>query len=375
MRAGTGHLEQIGRGWFLRYRERATDAAGRTRAVQRRVRLGDASQFRSRASARAAADVWLRSRSAQSLQPGPTVLAGEYFEHFVATHVPLMRRTSQRRYRSAVYRHLEPRFGASALDKIDGPAIQRWISDIAPTLARESIRGLRAILLQMLRQAAADGFSCHRIEARSVRLPKETRAGRERREINDADLVKLLAVTESPWWLLWGLMGYAGLRVGEALGLEWRHIDLDAEIIQVRQAAVLRRIQPTKTEASKRDLPILPELKLLLERRLLELPQAPGPTDLLFATRRGTPRSADHVRERILRPALAAAGVRACGLHAFRHGLPGRLLRLGASPDVVQRMMRHVSLKQTETYLHSGNLDLRAALDMARNRTAASAAA
>lgn len=368
MREGSGHIEWINGGCFLRYRETVPDSKGRPRRRQRRVRLGDASSFRSESAARVAADVWLRSRSPQTLVPGPQIKAREYFERYLATHVPLMRRTSQRRYRSVVRRHLGPRFGKLPLEQIDAGMIQAWIAELAPKLARESVRSLRSFLLQILRQAREDGFSCHVIEQRRIRIPKNTRAGRRRREIGDEELAVLISSTPAPWWFLWALMGYAGLRIGEALGLQWSHIDLGRRFISVYQAAVLGELQPTKTETSRADVPILPELEALIQRRLKEIGGPPDPQALVFPSRRGTPLSADNVRFRILRPALARAGVRHCGLHAFRHGLPGRLLRLGASPDVVQRVMRHGSLRQTETYLHSDNLDLHAALEMARNR-------
>lgn len=362
MREGTGHLEQIGRGWFLRVRVPVAGARGKARKLQRRVRVGDAKQLRSHAAARAAADVWLRAQRPQTLQPGPGIRASEYFEHYLATHVALMRASSQRRYTSAVRAHLLPRFGALTLEAVDARALQAWIAALAPKLARESVRGLRAIALQILRQAITDGFSAHRIDPRGIRLPKETRAPRERREIADEELLRILEASELPWRLLWAIMGYGGLRIGEALGLQWKHIDRASRVIRVRRSAVLGRIQPTKTETSKKDIPIIPELEAMLAHVL------PGkPDELVFYNRAGGALRSDNVRARVLQPLLKQLGIRHAGLHAFRHGLPGRLLAFGASPDVVQRVMRHGSLRQTETYLHSGNLDLHAALDRVRN--------
>lgn len=365
MRAGSGHLELIGPTWFLRYRERTVDGRGRRRSVPRRARIGKLADLRSRTAARAAADAWLRAQRPQTLEPGPSVTAAEYFEHYLATHVVLMRVASQRRYRSTIRHHLIPRFGHMRLEEVDVRAIQAWISEAAPKHARQTLSGLRAILLQILRQALTDKFAAHRIPARSIRLPKVMRPPRERREINDRELSLLLDVSEPLWRLLWAIMGYAGLRVGEALGLEWQDVLLDQQIIRVRQNAVLGRLQPTKTETSRRDIPILPELDA--EFRRYRTTQAPAARGLIFRSERGTPLRTDNVRARVLRPALARAGVRHSGLHGFRHGLPGRLAAIGASPAVIQRVMRHASLKQTEEYLHTENLDLHAALARARN--------
>ncbi len=63
-----------------------------------------------------------------------------------------------------------------------------------------------------------------------------------------------------------GLGVYAGLRSGEALGLRWRDIDLEANLVRVRyqrdaKSGVLRDL---KTETSRRNIPIATPLRLAL---------------------------------------------------------------------------------------------------------------
>ena len=65
---------------------------------------------------------------------------------------------------------------------------------------------------------------------------------------------------------------HAGLRLGEALGLTWNDIDLDAGLIRVRrqldsQTGELREL---KTKAAKRDIPISSALRRLLLKWKLE---------------------------------------------------------------------------------------------------------
>ena len=77
-------------------------------------------------------------------------------------------------------------------------------------------------------------------------------------------------------WVM--LMLYAGLRRGEALGLLWKYIDLDAGVIRVRHAIHFEvnepKLGPPKTRKSVRDIPIFPPLRAMLEA--LPLPQPSG---------------------------------------------------------------------------------------------------
>jgi integrase len=372
MLAGSGHLELVGPTWFLRIRRPVVDReTGEVTRKQRRIEIGSNKDLRSEKAARAAADRWLASQNPESLEPGVQVTMGEYLAHFVAIHVALMRPTSQRRYRSVIAFHLAREFEGELLEQIDGRRVQAYIVRLAPDRARETVRSIASILLQVLTQARRDGFSVHRIDRQSIKLPKASNVDREKRHIDDQELRTIIAGSPSPWDALWAVMGYAGLRCSEALGLTVDHIDLEAGVIRVRQSAVLGRLQLPKTQTSRADVPILPELDAVLRAYLPKCVTHPG--GLLFVARNGKPLRADNVRTRVLRPTLRRLGLRHSGLHAFRHGLPARLNALGVSPGVVQKCMRHASLAQTEGYLHVGSADIRAALDAARARSTGSA--
>jgi integrase len=58
------------------------------------------------------------------------------------------------------------------------------------------------------------------------------------------------------------IMLYSGLRPGEAMALEWRHVDFDRKQLHIRQAVESgsTAIKSTKTTAGHRDIPIPPEL-------------------------------------------------------------------------------------------------------------------
>lgn len=331
-----------------------------------RVRLGPKTELRSHAAARAAADQYLAMLAPERVVAGRTLLAVGYFEQFLRVHVPLMRPTSQLKYRTVIRQHLAPAAAGLRLVDLDTAWLRELVTGRSATLARATVASLRGIALQLLRQARRDGYAARIIDPRDVRLPK-TSIEQERRNVRPDELERILAASTFPRRALWAVMGYAGLRIGEALGLTWAQVELQGQPqLRVRQAAIRARLAPLKTATSRADVPLLPELEQILAG-YRETWQA-NAAGLLFATRRGTPLAADYVRRHWLAPLLVSLGLPRAGCHAFRHGLPARLAARGMSPDMIRRMMRHGSLAMTEGYLHSAAADLyRAARSPAQN--------
>lgn len=364
---GRGHIELVGPTWWLRVRERVVDpATGEIRQVSRRTRIGSKFEYRSRVTARAAADEWLARLNPDVLAAGPELLAVAYFEEFIRTRLPLMRTSSQRRYRYIIRRRLTPEFRGKRLHEINGAAIRTMIARLAPELSRATVGSIRAVLLQILRQAIGDGYGACRINSRDVPLPKVSSAERLLRAIADPELERILVACDWPWKALWAVMGFAGLRVGEALGLTWEHVDLERRVLRIRQNCVAGQLLALKTRSSRADLPMLERLVAILTEYANHW--RPNTAGLLFATAKGTPLASDDVRRRQLHPLLRRLSLPAAGCHAFRHGLPQRLDAIGMSPAAIQRLLRHQSLAMTEKYLHLGTDEFAAAIAEANAR-------
>jgi integrase len=364
-RVTRGSIELRRQKYWNRYRAEQIDVrTGAIRRCQLRMLLG---AFRSRAAAAAALDRYLAILQSEVLQPGPTVTLREYAARFDRLAIALMRPESQRGYRGTYRNHLEPAMGDKPLVAIDATVLQEMIATLhAKGLARSTIETIRNRLLHILRHARAAGFSAHAIARSSVRMPSEQRAEVERRHITGGELDQILKASSGARHALWAILGFAGLRIGEACGLSWRNIDLQRQTILVRQAAVGGVIAPLKTRTAHRDVPMLPPLVQILTAYRAEM--AEGSNGLLFSSRRGKPIRSDDVRRRWLRPLLTQLGIPAAGCHAFRHGLPGRLDELGLSPAAIQRFMGHSTLTMTERYLHRSTNDLREQLAAALKR-------
>jgi integrase len=360
-----GSIEERGRKWFNRFRIELTNATtGEVTVSQQRMELGE---FRSAAAAGAHLDKYLAILQADGLLAGPTVTAREYFARFDQLAVALMRPESQRNFRSIIREHLEPALGAKPLTAIDAAALQELVAALhGQGLARATVSTIISRMLQVLRHARASDYSAHLISRRQVKMPSSQLARRERRHITEEQLQAILTASSGDRRTLWAVLGYAGLRIGEALGLRRQDVDLAAGALLVRQAAVAGQIAPLKTRTATRDIPLLPELQAILAEFLPTLASEPGA--LLFARRTGRPRTSGEVRRRWLAPLLKQLHLPPAGCHAFRHGLPGRLDALQLSPGAIQRFMGHATLTQTEHYLHRSTSDLREQLTAALRR-------
>ena len=155
-----------------------------------------------------------------------------------------------------------------------------------------------------------------------------------------------------------------GLRQGEALGLKWGDIDLDAGILRVRRTAQRiphhgTQLVETKTARSRRTLVLPPVVITALRahraRQTLER-LAAGPAwvdlDLVFPSRRGTLADGPNITHRFRR-LLTKAGLPPMRFHDLRHACASLLLVQGVHPRVVMETLGHSQISLTmNTYSH-----------------------
>jgi len=110
------------------------------------------------------------------------------------------------------------------------------------------------------------------------------------------------------------LCASAGLRHGEALGIDVKNISQECSTIKVRQKAWRDQIHDfLKTESSKREIDLHPRVAAMLKDFIGE-----RRAGLLFRSRTGKPLSQSNILRRWLHPILAMLNQPKCGAHAFR---------------------------------------------------------
>lgn len=108
---------------------------------------------------------------------------------------------------------------------------------------------------------------------------------------------------------LFELLAFTGLRIGEALGLTWADVDLDAGLLSVhRQLSRYREHAKLKTEAGRRQIVLAPAMVRLLRSRWLAS-AAKGPDDFVFLNRAGRPLDYRKVGRRSASPCVDPGSV------------------------------------------------------------------
>ena len=134
------------------------------------------------------------------------------------------------------------------------------------------MRGAVSVLSGILTEAVEQGVLASN-PVQKVSKKKRERLGDEspKRVLTADEIEQLVGAAEQRgirWAVLVALGVYAGLRLGEALGVQWQDIDLDTGMIHVRRQRDSKTgaSRDLKTNAAKREIPIASPLR----RRLVE---------------------------------------------------------------------------------------------------------
>jgi integrase len=138
----------------------------------------------------------------------------------------------------------------------------------------------------------------------------------------------------------------------------WSDVNVQTMEVSVTKSCVRNQFGDTKTESSRRPVPLHPLiLESLLDWKRQSLYQGDG--DFLFPSIRlnGTkPPSPDSLLKKSIRPALKRAGIegKIIGWHNFRHTLGTILRSIGADIKVAQDLLRHANSRTTlDIYTHA----------------------
>jgi integrase len=261
-----------------------------------------------------------------------------------------------------------------ALADIDHAALQGFVGwltlrpgSAGARLSDRSIRNALTPLRRCLEQAVADGV-LERNPAERLVLPRR-RAGKpyrfdERRFLTRAQLARLIAELPPRWRPPLRLLASTGLRISEAIALRWSDMELAADPprLRVRRAIVAGQLTAPKSRYGIRAVPL--SRSLAAELRRLRQPDV-GEDELVFPAGNGAPLSPGNLRNRVLAPAAARAGVPWASFHTLRHTCAALLVAAGASPLRLQRWMGHHSPAYTlEAYGHLIDGELGTALDL-----------
>jgi integrase len=247
---------------------------------------------------------------------------------------------------------ITPRRMAEFVAWLCDPAKQEG-RDLGDQTVRNIVTPLRACLATAVREGLIRSNP-----ARDVDLPHRPTAedseDQEVRAMSREELSTLLALFPDRWRAFFWFLAATGLRISEAIALQWRHLELDGSTphVKVRRALVKGRMGPPKSKYGKREVPLDHALVLALRERRRETEWGRD-EDPVFAAANGSPLMPSNVFRRVLQPAREEACLEWVGFHAFRHTCATLLFAEGRNAVQVQRWLGHHSAAFTlTTYVH-----------------------
>jgi len=254
-------------------------------------------------------------------------------------------------YETLTRLYLKPGLGTRSLTRLSVPMMQEFLNsrlEAGDSVAK--VQAMRKVLSSALTRAMREELITRNV-AQLVTLPSWNR-----QEVGawSADEARrfLHAARDSELYPAFLLLLVYGLRRGEVLGLRWSDIDFDEGVIRVRQQVqrVGRHllIGPTKTNASRRDLPMVEIARMALmgiQQRTSQ--RSSQDHDLVFTTSTGRPiEPRNFVRsfERLCR----SANIRRIRVHDTRRTAATLLNKLGVPPRDTQLILGHSRIVLTQ---------------------------
>jgi integrase len=257
------------------------------------------------------------------------------------------------RYKLDVERKLVPRLGGLPLQRLTGAHLDELYAELLERgLSPASVRHVHAVAHRALRDAVRNDLTPRNV-ADAATPP---RVARKELSVWTADELRtfLAAVEDSRMYAAWWLLGTAGLRRGEVLGLRWQDLDRDTTRVAVVRSLVQRgrelAFSEPKTKRGRRSLALDARNVAILEdhrrRQLTERialglgrPTADG---LMFTDPLGEPIKPDSFSQ-IFDRSVARLGLPKIRLHDLRHGAATLMLASGANPKTVSERLGHAS--------------------------------
>jgi integrase len=249
-----------------------------------------------------------------------------------------------RAYRQALRHRVLPRLGGKRLSAISRTMLQDLADDLsAQGLSASSVRNtilpLRAIYRRALNRGEVAVDPTRKLTLPAVRTNRDRVAA----PAEASTLLDALPLNERA---LWATALYAGLRMGELQALDWTHIDLETNLLQVERSwdRSAGFIEP-KSRAGRRRVPITNTLRQHLLAHRLQ--QGTGGHELVFTNDCGDKPFNPATTNKRAKGAWAEAGLRPITLHECRHSYAAYMIAAGINSKALSTYMGHASITIT----------------------------
>lgn len=251
---------------------------------------------------------------------------------------------SYRTYAPCLERAIQ-KFGKTDIDKLKPIEIQTWLRDLGRTYAFKTVANHKSIVSQVCDYAIVNlGIDMYN-PCDKVKMPAGLKKG-TRNALSADERTAILSTTKGENQLAF-LILFTGCRLGEALALQMKDIDMKNNVVHITKSVAFHGNQPviqsTKTENGIRDVPLLSPLK----DRLKEL-KLPAEAYIVSGEKPMT-KSALYRRWDAF---CKAKGIH-IDRHSIRHQYATTLYEAGIDAKTAQDLLGHAQIATTmDIYTH-----------------------
>jgi integrase len=294
--------------------------------------------------------------SGKRVAPNPRLTFALAAERWLESYKATRRKSSVAVYAASLKVHLIPAFGRRRLDQINVDDMARLIEKMQTVEYRGKVSARKCehgYSQESIRRALVCANMIFSYSARRLgwagtnpvgELLREERPAKqeqqEKRIVTREELALILGQLEGDMKTLVLLLAHTGARIGEALGLRWRDINLEAATVSFKYQSDRHekgKLSELKTKGSKRTIEI--PARLVAELRAHKLAaRRSGADDLAFVMQ--SHRAQRHVTRACKRAALAEPFPT---LHSFRHSHASALIAEGSDLVEVSTRLGHSS--------------------------------
>jgi len=288
----------------------------------------------------------IADRDAGLVYDSGKLTVGAYLDKWLDAIRDTLRNRTLQRHEQIARLHLKPSLGKFRLDKLNALQLQiLYRHKLDSGLSPRTVQIIHTTMYKALKQAVRWQLVPRNV-AEAVNPPRAPKA-----EINPLSLTQVKALLNSArgdrFEALYVLAVTTGMRSGELLGLQWRDVDLEAGVLQVRRTVFNGEVSAPKTGRSNRSIK-LGNIALEVLRR------HPRVSEWVFSSSVGTSMSVHNLHNRSWKPLLKRAELpRSTRFHDLRHTCATLLLSKGVHPKLVQELLGHSSIETTlDIYSH-----------------------